>query len=126
MGESCMAAHGFIILNGVRFTEAGVLVEQDTPYQGGNLFPLAAASSVYLRDPRQTVGADQLNGGEIVPLSAHDWDRILPLLEENENLFGIRVEDLLTVDGVVRSPQEVYRKVIPLEVVALSRYEGGI
>ncbi|MFQ6124533.1 MAG: glutamate synthase [Candidatus Heimdallarchaeota archaeon] len=126
MGESCMAAHGFTILNGIRFNDAGELVEQETPYHGGNLWPLAAASAVYLRDPRRSVREDQLNGGKLVPLSADDWDRMMPLLQENESLFGIRVQDLLTVDGVLRSPQEVYRKVVPIEIVALTKYERGI
>lgn len=126
MGESCMAARGFTILNGIKFDENGRIEEQETPYHGGNLFPLAAASAVYLRDPRQTVGEDQLNGGKIVGISGEDWKRILPLLEENERLFGIRVEDLLTVDGVVRRPEQVYRKVVPVEVAALTRYERGI
>ncbi|HXX87435.1 MAG TPA: hypothetical protein VEH86_03195, partial [Candidatus Acidoferrum sp.] len=63
MGESCMAAKGFIILNGITFNDNGKIVDQETPYPGGNLFPLAAASTVYLRDPRETVGEDQLNGG---------------------------------------------------------------
>jgi glutamate synthase domain-containing protein 3 len=126
MGESCMAANGFIILNGIRFNEHGRPVEQDTPYQGGNLFPLAAAGAVYLRDPRQTVGEDQLNGAQIVSLSAHDWQRVLPLLEENERLFGISIENLLTVDGVTKKPEEVYRKVVPVEIGALARYESGV
>jgi glutamate synthase domain-containing protein 1 len=126
MGESCMAARGFTILNGVSFDDHGVLVEQETPYPGGNLFPLAAASAVYLRDPRRTVGEDQLNGGRIISLSKEDWEKILPLLEENENFFGIRVEDLLTINGVQRKPQEVYRKIVPVEVTALTKYERGI
>jgi glutamate synthase domain-containing protein 1 len=126
MGESCMAARGFIILNGMAFDDHGVLVEQKTPYHGGNLFPLAAASAVYLRDPRNTVHEDQLNGGEIISLSKGDWEKILPLLEENEKLFGIRVEDLLTVDGTLKKPDEVYRKVIPVEVAALTKYDQGI
>jgi glutamate synthase domain-containing protein 1/glutamate synthase domain-containing protein 3 len=125
MGESCMAANGFIILNGVRFNDHGRLVEQETPYQGGNLFPLAAAGSVYLRDPRQTVGEDQLNGSKIVSLSPQDWERILPLLQENEQQFGIRIDDLLTVNGITRKPQEVYRKVVPVEVGALMKYDTG-
>ncbi|MFX0197401.1 MAG: glutamate synthase, partial [Candidatus Hodarchaeota archaeon] len=100
--------------------------EQETPYHGGNLWPLAAASAVYLRDPWRSIGEDQLNGGELVSLSNDDWNQILPLLQENERLFGIRVQDLLTVDGIIRRPHEVYRKVVPIEVVALTRYEGGI
>lgn len=125
MGESFMAAKGFIILNGVRFDEQGRLIEKETPYPGGNLLPLAAAGAVYVRDPRKTVGEDQLNGGKIESIASEDWNRILPLLMENEELFGIRVEDLLRVNGVVRRPEEVYRKVVPVQVAALSRYEGG-
>nr|MDO8098592.1 glutamate synthase [Candidatus Njordarchaeota archaeon] len=126
MGESCMAANGFIILNGIRFNENGKLIEEETPYHGGNLFPLAAASSVYLRDPRQTVSEDQLNGARIVSLTQQDWERILPLLQENEQLFGISVENLLTVDRMKRKPEEVYRKVVPVEVGALTKYETGV
>jgi glutamate synthase domain-containing protein 1 len=126
MGESCMAARGFTILNGMTFDGHGKIVEQETPYHGGNLLPLAAASTVYLRDPRETVGEDQLNGGKISTISEEDWERILPLLNENEKLFGIRVEDLLNVDGFVRRPECVYRKVVPVEVAALAKYENGI
>jgi len=36
---------------------------------------------------------------------------IEPYLIENEQLFGIKIEDLLTVDGRRMSPEEVYRKV---------------
>jgi glutamate synthase domain-containing protein 1/glutamate synthase domain-containing protein 3 len=126
MGESCMAARGFIILNGVTFDAQGKIVEQDTPYHGGNLFPLAAASAVYLRDPRKTVGEDQLNGGKISTISKEDWEKILPLLKENEKSFGIQVKDLLNVEGVIRRPECVYRKVVPVEVAALTKYEAGI
>jgi glutamate synthase domain-containing protein 3 len=126
MGESCMAAKGFTIVNGMTFDDHGKFVEQETPYHGGNLFPLAAASTVYLRDPKKTVGEDQLNGGRISTISAEDWERILPLLNENEKLFGIRVKDLLNVDGVVKTPECVYRKVVPVEVAALAKYENGI
>ncbi|MGC8832267.1 MAG: glutamate synthase [Thermoproteota archaeon] len=125
MGESFMAAKGFIILNGVGFDEQGRIVEKETSYHGGNLLPLAAAGAVYVRDPRETVGEDQLNGGKIESITSEDWNRILPLLKENERLFGIRVEDLLRVDGVVKMPVEVYRKVVPVQVAALSRYETG-
>jgi glutamate synthase domain-containing protein 1 len=125
MGESCMAANGFSILNGIKFDEKGRIAEQETPYQGGNLFPLAAAGAVYLRDPKKTVGEDQLNGGKIVAMTAEDWRKVLPLLMENERLFGIPVRDLLTIDGVVKDPCEVYRKVVPDQVDALSKYERG-
>jgi hypothetical protein len=121
-----MAARGFTILNGMTFDDHGKITEQETPYQGGNLFPLAAASVVYLRDPRETVGEEQLNGGKISTISREDWERILPLLKENEKAFGIQVEDLLNVDGVIRRPERVYRKVVPIEVAALAKYENGI
>jgi len=125
MGESFMAATGFAILNGMEFNEHGKFVEQGTPYHGGNLLPLASTGAIYLRDPRKTVGEDQLNCSRLTDISNEDWERILPYLEENERLFGIKVEDLLTVDGRTRRPEEVYRKVVPVEVAALSRYEGG-
>jgi hypothetical protein len=125
MGESFMAANGLIILNGIRF-EKGIISEQETPYHGGNLFPLAAAGAIYLRDPRRTVGDDQLNGAEILNISSEDWKRIVPFLEENERLFGIRVEDLLNVGGIRGRPEEVYRKVVPVEVAALMKYDTGI
>jgi hypothetical protein len=48
------------------------------------------------------------------------------LLKENERLFGIRIEDLLTIDGALKKPEEVYRKVIPVEVAALTKYDQGI
>lgn len=126
MGESCMAARGFTILNGMTFDDHGKITEQETPYQGGNLFPLAAASAVYLRDPRETVGEEQLNGGKISTISREDWERILPLLKENEKAFGIQVKDLLNVDGIIRRPECVYRKVVPIEVAALAKYDNGI
>jgi glutamate synthase domain-containing protein 3 len=126
LGESCMAARGFTIINGITFDDYGKIIEQETPYQGGNLFPLAAASVVYLRDPRDTVGEDQLNGSEISTISEEDWRRVSPLLRENEKAFGIRVEDLLRVDGMIRRPECVYRKVVPVEVAALAKYENGI
>ncbi|HMF30415.1 MAG TPA: glutamate synthase [Candidatus Lokiarchaeia archaeon] len=126
LGESCMAAKGFIILNGIGFNENGQFIEKETPYPGGNLFPLAAASAVYLRDPRQTVGEDQLNGATIVPLTPQDWEKILPKLEENEKLFGISIETLLTVDGIVRNPEDVYRKVTPVTGEALGKYDSGM
>jgi hypothetical protein len=56
---------------------------------------------------------EQLNGGVFLPLTRKDWNLILPYLVENERLFGIKVDELLTVDGERRSPERVYRKVAP-------------
>ncbi len=125
LAESFMAGNplkggGFVILNGVYFDEHGRLKEMDTPYPGGNIFSLASGGAIYLRDPQKRVEANQLNGGRFASLSGDDWQLILPYLQENERLFGIRVEDLLTVDGERLPPQEVYRKVeaVPLSILA--------
>ena len=40
-------------------------------------------------------------------------------LQENERLFNIPVERLLTVDGRRRTPQDVYRKIAPIELSVL-------
>jgi hypothetical protein len=102
---------GFAIVNGISFNRTGELIELDTPYPGGNLFSLASGGAIYLRDPHDKVSADQLNGGQFASLSEDDWHIIEPYLRQNEALFGIRVSDLLTVDGEVRHPSQVYRKV---------------
>jgi hypothetical protein len=102
---------GFVVLNGVTFNPAGELIELETPYPGGNLFSLASGGCIYLRDPHHKVMDEQLNGGAFAPLSDADWQLIEPYLHENERLFGIRVEDLLRVNGTSCSPAEVYRKV---------------
>jgi glutamate synthase domain-containing protein 1/glutamate synthase domain-containing protein 3 len=116
LAESFMAGDpykggGFVILNGVGYTEDGKLADLPSPYPGGNLFSLASGGAIFIRDPRRQVEADQLNGGVFADLTETDWRLIEPYLIENENLFGIRVEDLLTVDGVRKSPSEIYRKV---------------
>jgi glutamate synthase domain-containing protein 1/glutamate synthase domain-containing protein 3 len=119
LAESFMAGDpltggGFVILNAIEYDEQGRAVPQATPYPGSNLFSLASGGAIYVRDPFRKLDVDQLNGGEIVPLGEKDWDLILPYLRENEKLFGISVEkDLLTVEGVQRSPLDVYSKVRP-------------
>ena len=121
LAESFMAGDplnggGFVILNGIEFDSEGKIISQTSPYPGSNLFSLASGGAIYVRDPFRTIDEDQLNGGEIVDLSEKDWDLILPYLEENERLFGISVEkDLLTIDGKIMSPFEVYSKVKPRE-----------
>ena len=73
-----------------------------------------------MRDPSGLIDDEQLNGGEIVPLERKDWDLIFPYLQENERLFGISVEkDLLTVNGNLLNPLQVYRKVRPRQAPAL-------
>ncbi len=122
LAESFMAGDplnggGFVVLNGVRFDDHGKLVDLDNPYPGANLFSLASGGAIYVRDPLRVLIDEQLNGGKFLKLSNKDWQLILPYLQENERQFGIRVEeDLLTVDGVLKSPAEVYIKVVPANV----------
>jgi glutamate synthase domain-containing protein 1/glutamate synthase domain-containing protein 3 len=119
LAESFMAGNpleggGFAIVNGLRFDDFGNVVPLEMPYPGGNLLSLASGGAIYVRDPHRTLVDEQLNGGAYRPLGAADWKLIAPYLEENERLFGIRIDrDLLTVDGVQRSPAQVYRKVMP-------------
>ncbi len=123
LAESFMAGDvfkdgGFVILNGIAFNDQGQTVPLKEPYAGSNLFSLASGGALYIRDPGKQVVEQQLNGGQILPLTGEDWDIILPYLEENERLFGIKVEDLLTVDGAKRKPEEVYRKIAPAQASA--------
>jgi glutamate synthase domain-containing protein 3 len=125
LAESFMAGDplnggGFVILNGVTFDAHGAMVPQAAPYPGGNLFSLASGGAIYVRDPHRLVGEEQLNGGRFVPLTEADWALIRPYLEENERLFGIRVEGLLTVVGERKRPGEVYRKVAAVQLAALT------
>jgi len=112
MAGDALRGGGFVILNGVGYSEDGKLVDLPSPYPGGNLFSLASGGAIYIRDPRRVVSSDQLNGGAFAQLQDADWELIQPYLNENERLFGIRVEDLLMADGVKKSPREIYRKVV--------------
>ena len=117
---------GFIIVNGVYFSEDGTLREMDTPHPGGNLFSLASGGAIYIRDPYQRVADDQLNGGEFAPLTVDDWTLIRPYLEQNESVFGIALDRLLTVDGSSREPTLVYRKIQPSGHKALMPEEAWV
>jgi glutamate synthase domain-containing protein 1 len=116
LAESFMAGDplnggGFVVLNGIEFDAHSQMREQPTPYPGSNLFSLASGGAIYVRDPHRLMDEEQLNGGYFAPFTAADWALIRPYLEENERLFGIPVEGLLTVDGQVCVPESVYRKV---------------
>ncbi|HTY82248.1 MAG TPA: hypothetical protein VMB24_05655 [Dehalococcoidales bacterium] len=118
LAESFMAGDvfnggGFVILNGIAFDDKGNVSPMEEPYAGSNLFSLASGGAIYIRDPRKSVVGQQLNGGAFFKLTDADWEVILPYLQENEKLFGIKVTDLLTVDGTLKQPSEVYRKVAP-------------
>lgn len=125
LAESFMAGDplnggGFVILNGIALDEDGRVWELETPYPGSNLFSLASGGAIYVRDPHGELDDGQLNGGCYEKLSDADWALILPYLEENERLFGIAVEDLLTVNGKKLLPERVYRKVRPVKTGVLS------
>jgi len=87
---------------------------------------LASGGAIYVRDPRGLLGEDQLNGGEFAELRAEDWALIEPYLRENERLFDIPVERLLQVEGRLRQPNEVYRKIRPGAVRALQAEEAWV
>jgi hypothetical protein len=131
LAESFMAGNpfaggGFIIVNGMEYDARGRIRPQRNPYPGGNLFSLASGGALYIRDPYQQVVDEQLNGGEIVPLTAADWQLILPYLQENEHLFGISIDDdLLTVEGRLRAPDQVYRKVQAVKLSVLTKIEDA-
>jgi glutamate synthase domain-containing protein 1/glutamate synthase domain-containing protein 3 len=131
LAESFMAGDplnggGFVIVNGIRFDEDGMIRELDAPYPGGNLFSLASGGAIYLRDPWHQVTSDQLNGGVFASLSGQDWALIRPYLEENGSIFGIPLSRLLTVDGSTRPPAQVYRKIQPAEHKALMPEEAWV
>ncbi len=123
LAESFMAGDphqggGFVIVNGIRFDDDGAIVPLPQPYPGGNLFSLASGGAIYIRDPHGIMVDGQLNGGMFLPLTDADWELIRPYLTENERLFNIRIEDLLTIDGKSMPPESVYRKVVPSAVGA--------
>ena len=119
LAESFMAGDplnggGFAIVNGLAFNENEEVVPLEMPYPGANLLSLASGGAIYVRDPFNTLVEDQLNNGLFLGLTDEDWRLLLPYLEENERLFGIRIkEDLLTVEGEVLPPEAVYCKVAP-------------
>jgi len=130
LAESFMAGDplnggGFVILNGIGFDDAdGSIREYDTPYPGSNIFSLASGGAIYVRDPRKILVDEQLNGGEYADLTDADWNLILPYLEENERLFAIPIDRLLTVDGKKKAPRAVYRKIVPQKAAPAGRDDG--
>ena len=115
MAGDALKGGGFAIVNGIALDDEGKVIELEEPYPGSNLFSLASGGAIYVRDPHGKLVEQQLNAGEFGPLTEEDWELLLPYLEENERLFGISIDDLLTVGGVQRQPGEVYRKVAPIK-----------
>ncbi|MBA7611116.1 hypothetical protein ES703_18333 [subsurface metagenome] len=126
LAESFMAGNpleggGFVILNGLKFSEKGEIIELEAPYPGGNLFSLASGGAIYIRDPFSKVEEGQLNGGRLIELTEKDWELILPYLEENERLFNIPIKRLLSPNGELCSFNQVYRKVEAVELKVLQK-----
>ena len=132
LAESFMAGDplnggGFVILNGISFDDAdGSIREYDSPYPGSNIFSLASGGAIYVRDPNKKLVDEQLNGGEFAKITDADWGLIEPYLKENENLFNISIERLLTVDGRKKPAKDVYRKIQPKKVTASTVEEDGL
>ena len=125
LAESFMAGDphsggGFVVVNGLKPSFDGQFVEQEYPYPGSNLFSLASGGAIFIRDPYRKVTDKQLNGGLLEDFTKEDWELILPFLEENERLFGISVETLLTVQERRLNPGEAYRKIAPISLQELS------
>jgi len=123
LAESFMAGDplnggGFVVVNGIGF-DGGRIRELEVPYPGGNLFSLASGGAVYIRDPAGKVGVDQLNGGQLGRMGQDDWQLILPYLLENQELFGVKIEDVLRTGSQPNEPENVYRKIeaIPLKTL---------
>jgi hypothetical protein len=111
---------GFVILNGIEFDAHGRIVEQASPYPGSNLFSLASGGCIYIRDPHRKLVDQQLNGSAYSDPGEQDWRLIRPYLQENERLFGVKVQDLLTVNGKLCAPTAVYRKVSAVKLAVLA------
>ena len=124
MAGDPLAGGGWAVVNGVAYDEDGELHDLAEPYPGGNLFSLASGGALYVRDPKGTLANDQLNAGEFTKLGPRDWEAIRPHLVENERLFGITLNRLLTVDGERREPFEAYRKIQPTKHGALTPEEA--
>lgn len=115
--ESFMAGRelddGFVIINGLGFDERSHVIGLELKYPGNNLFSLASGGACYLNDPYATVSTNQLNGASFVPFKQADWNFILPYMRLNQALFGFSIRnDILMVDGVLKWPKEVFRKVV--------------
>jgi glutamate synthase domain-containing protein 3 len=130
LAESFMAGDplnggGFIVLNGIGFDDNdGSIKDLETPYPGSNIFSLASGGAIYVRDPHCNLVDEQLNGGQFFEITDADWKLIQPYLEENEKLFGISIDRLLTVDNKILTPKEVYRKIGPKKSEAVKKTDG--
>src|SRR5256712_10574962 len=85
LAESLMAGDpynggGFVIVNGLKPSIDGRVVEQEYPYPGGNLFSLASGGGLFIPDPHRNLSRDQLNGGRFVYSNPKNLELILTYL----------------------------------------------
>lgn len=118
LAESFMAGDplnngGFVIVNGIYFNSDGLIQEYESPYTGSNIFSLASGGAIYIRDPYRKLVKEQLNGADFADITDADWELIFPYLKENEGLFDIPVERLLTTGNQLEEPKRIYRKIKP-------------
>ena len=57
-------------------------------------------------------------------MSQEDWQLILPYLLENQELFGVKIEDLLRIDSEPNAPERMYRKIEAIPLKTLSTLHG--
>jgi glutamate synthase domain-containing protein 3 len=130
LAESFMAGDplnggGFVILNGIGFDDNdGAIKDYESPYPGSNIFSLASGGAIYVRDPHRKLVDEQLNGGEFARVTDADWKLIQPYLEENERLFGITIDRLLTINDRKLAPRDIYRKIRPKQATASVKDDG--
>jgi glutamate synthase domain-containing protein 3 len=132
LAESFMAGDpldggGFVVLNGIGFDDSdGSIRELESPYPGSNIFSLASGGAIYVRDPHRKLVDEQLNGGEFASITDADWKLIQPYLEENERLFNISIDRLLTIGNRKMAPGDVYRKIRPKKAAVSNMDDDGL
>ena len=132
LAESFMAGDalnggGFVVLNGISFDENdGAIRDLETPYPGSNIFSLASGGAIYVRDPKRKLVEEQLNGGQFAKMTDADWQLIEPYLKENEKLFDITVDRLLTVGSEKKAPKDIYRKIRPKKTSSPNKEDDGL
>ena len=103
---------GFIITKDMDYIEEARPQEKSSPDPEEHHFSLASGGTIFMRDPHPAVEKDQLNDGVFTGLTKTDRRRMEPYIIENQNLFGIKVYDLLTGNRVRKLIPEVYCNVL--------------
>lgn len=125
LAESFMAGDplnggGFVILNAIKFIEKGRFVTMEDPYPGSNLFSLASGGAIYIRDPFKRIGINQLNGGQLKPVSSEDRKILEKFLKRNKTYFGFDLNKRVLETPMDFNPLAIYRKIEPIRLEVLS------